>query len=95
MTKYRVWHTPQSPCPEFHVEVNSLEEAVKICDVLGNYDLFQLKHNIKPDYSNVNGVQIMEDGEWVDWEIDDLLLGYFDDPDEYLEAKAEAGIGIK
>jgi hypothetical protein len=42
-------------------------EAVKIMDVLGEYDTFQYENNIKPDYSNVGGLEIYEDGEWVEW----------------------------
>ena len=35
--------------------------------VLGAYDLFQLKNNIKPDFSNTGGLEVFEDGEWVDY----------------------------
>ncbi len=29
--------------------------------------LFQLENNIKPDYSNANGLDVFEGGEWVTW----------------------------
>lgn len=77
--RFRVWHVPQIPMKSFNVEVPTYEEAVRLKDALGLYDLFQLENNIKPDYSNMNGIQIfdyslskqdMEDmeleDEWVD-----------------------------
>ena len=45
-----------------------------LLDTLANYDMFQLQHRIKPDYSNAGGLQIYLpdeglDGDfWVDWE---------------------------
>lgn len=67
-------------------------------DVLGNYDLFQLENNIKPDYSNVNGLQMWDetltdqdlidmelDDRWIDWYYEDSD-NYFDDPQEYLDS---------
>lgn len=64
----RVWWIPQVPMKDaFHVPVGSPEEAIKIIETLANYDLFQLKHNIKPDYTNVGGLDVFEDGEWVEW----------------------------
>lgn len=66
--KLRVWHIPQVPGEPFYVEVKDAAEARKIVEVLGQYDLFQLEHNIKPDYSNASGIEVFEDGEWTDWE---------------------------
>ena len=84
MINLRVWWVPQVPLDAFYVEVGSIEEAVKIMDILANYDAFQYETNIKPDYSNAGGVQMFEDGSWIDWE--DYEYG-FDDPREYLEFK--------
>lgn len=75
MEKFRVWWIPQIPGEPFHVEVSSVEEGVKIMDVLAQYDLFQLAQNIKPDYSNTGGLEVFDaddrtdgnDGSWVDW----------------------------
>jgi hypothetical protein len=64
----RVWHIPQIPMDPFHVPVNSIEEARKVLDVLANYDLFQFDNNIKPDYCNMNGLEVFENGEWLEWE---------------------------
>lgn len=64
---------PQVPMPAFEVPVKTLEEAVLLLNTLARYDLFQLKHNIKPDYCNTGGLKIwVEDageGEpgWNDW----------------------------
>ena len=80
---------PQVPCKAFYVEVSNIEEAALLLNTLANYDLFQLENNIKPDYSNMNGVEIFDEDtqEWEDWYIEDPKLGYFDDVEEYLNAK--------
>jgi hypothetical protein len=62
----RVWHIPQVPGKTYEVSVDSIEEGVKILDVLAKYDLFQYEENIKPDYCNAGGVEIMVNGEWFD-----------------------------
>jgi hypothetical protein len=80
----KVWWIPQIPMTAFEVEVETVEEGAKLLDVLTNYDLFQLKHRIKPDYSNAGGLVVFEDGEWVDWY--DEETGE-DDPRAYVEAK--------
>jgi hypothetical protein len=64
----RIWWIPQVPMEAFYVPVDSPAEAKKILDVLADYDLFQLKHNIKPDFSNAGGLEVFEDGEWSEWE---------------------------
>jgi len=86
--KLKVSHFPQIPCEPFEVEVSSVEEGVKIMKVLAEYDLFQFKERIKPDYSNAQVLSRFdeEEGEWLDWDIEEDDE-YFDDPKEYLEAK--------
>ena len=75
MNTLRVWWIPQVPMDPFYVPVNNLVEARLILDAFAQYDDFQLKNNIKPDYSNVGGLQMWDDGEkaWFDWEDDDGL----------------------
>lgn len=63
----RIWWIPQVPMKAFNYPVKSVNEAKKILNLLADYDLFQLAHRIKPDYSNVGGLQVFEDGEWIDW----------------------------
>ncbi len=71
----RVWWIPQIPMSPVHVPVESVEQGRWLEGVLAAYDMFQFEHNIKPDYSNVGGLQRFEDGDgsgemdW--WEIDD------------------------
>ena len=66
--KLRVWWIPQIPLNNsFYVEVATPQEAKKVLDILADYDLFQLKNNIKPDYSNAGGLEVFEDGEWSEW----------------------------
>lgn len=83
----RVWHNPQvgSGCPTLYEEVSTIREGVKVMNLLARYDAFQFDNRIKPDYSNAQGLQMLEDGEWVDWEYDDDSLGYYDDPEDYIE----------
>jgi len=84
--KLLIKHFPQIPCKPFEVPVENVEEAVKIMDVLADYDLFQFYNNIKPDYANITVLCIWneEEKEWEDWYID-VDDNYFDDPHEYLE----------
>lgn len=64
----RVWWIPQVPGKSFDVDVSSIDEGWWLLDVLADYDLFQWRNNIKPDYSNAGGLSIFEDGEWTDME---------------------------
>jgi hypothetical protein len=77
----KVWWIPQIPDDQpFEYPVKNIQEAKKILDTLAEYDLYQCEHNIKPDYSNAGGLQIFEDGEWIDWMNED---GYdIDEVDE-------------
>jgi hypothetical protein len=69
--KLRVWHNPQvgPKSKSFYVEVKTPLEARKILDVLADYDEFQLKNHIKPDYSNAQGLEEFDEdsGEWNEW----------------------------
>lgn len=67
--KFRVWWIPQIPMKSFQVEVATLDEAMLLIRVLGEYDLFQYKNNVKPDYSNAGGIEEFVDGEW--WDVDE------------------------
>lgn len=95
--KLRVWHIPQVPMKAFHVETDSLQEAVKIKNALADYDLFQYENNVKGDYANANGIEMWDESltdqdlvdmeledRWVDWFYEDGNE-YFDDPEEYLD----------
>lgn len=66
----RVWWIPQVPGKPFHVDVASPDEAKKLMVVLADYDLFQFKNRIKPDYSNAGGLECYSqtgDGQWCEW----------------------------
>ncbi len=92
--KLRVWWIPQVPMKAFTVDVESLSEAVKVMQVLSNYDRFQYENNIKGDYANVGGVQMFDplddtdspEGSWCDWY--DEETGE-DDPEVYLSQLKE------
>lgn len=91
MDKLRVWWIPQVPGKPFHVPVNSVEEGVLIMQTLAEYDKFQFENNIKPDYCNAGGLEILREWDpetmpcghrqWEDWY--DEEFGY-DDPFEYV-----------
>lgn len=77
----RVWWIPQVPGKPFLVKVASVPEAKRLMNVLADYDLFQLKHKIKPDYSNAGGLECFSqdgDDEWCEW-YDEETGGCIDD----------------
>lgn len=87
MKKLRVWWIPQIGIEKtFYVPVKSPEEAKRIMDILGAYDIFQYKNNIKPDFSNACGVEQFNEysQDWEDWYLE-TEDDYFDDVDEYCE----------
>lgn len=63
----RVWWIPQLPGPPFHVPVATPAEGAKLLAVLAAYDMFQLRQRIKPDYSNMGGLEVFDNCEWTDW----------------------------
>lgn len=71
----RVWWIPQIPGKPFRVEVASVAEARKILSTLADYDRFQYKHTIKPDYCNAGGLEVEQDSDepfdWAEWRDDD------------------------
>ncbi len=76
----KVWWIPQVPMDPFYVDVENLKEGKKILKVLAEYDLFQYETSVKPDYCNMGGLEVVEDGEWCEWEsadgddIDSVIL---------------------
>ncbi|KKN07676.1 hypothetical protein LCGC14_1064490 [marine sediment metagenome] len=71
----RVWWIPQVPMKAFRVPVKDTEQAKLILNTLAQYDLFQWRNNIKPDFSNTGGLEVYVasiDGEntpgWEEWE---------------------------
>jgi hypothetical protein len=71
MNQLRVWWIPQIPMTPFYVPVKSTDEAKLILETLANYDIFQFENNVKPDYSNTGGLEVLVDGEWEEWENED------------------------
>jgi hypothetical protein len=71
MNQLRVWWIPQIPMTPFYVPVKSTDEAKLILETLANYDIFQFEINVKPDYSNTGGLEVLVDGEWEEWENED------------------------
>lgn len=73
----KVWWIPQVPMHPLHpffVPVDNAVEAVKILKVLAEYDDFQFKNRIKPDYCNAGGLVEYdpamgetEEDRWTEW----------------------------
>ncbi len=82
--KLKVWWIPQVPMEAFEVEVETINEGRKLCDVLANYDAFQFENRIKPDYCNMGGLSCshpqIEGGGWFDVpEDDDELVHWIEE----------------
>jgi hypothetical protein len=102
LVKLRVWWIPQVPMEPFYVPVNSLEEANLLLDALAAYDQFQLEKHIKPDYSNVGGLQVWDensDGDgtpgWVDWCDEETGDDFNDWRDEHLPDRSKEMFDMK
>lgn len=85
----KVWWIPQVPGRAFEISVSTEAEGRRLCSILADYDLFQYKWHIKPDYSNSGGVARFEDGEWCDVEKDEED----GDREKYQNALKQAGWG--
>lgn len=73
----------------FHVDVETPEEAIKVLDILADYDLFQFENHVKPDYCNAQGLEEWDeqDSEWYEWYSEDGL-----DIKEYREEMEEGHV---
>lgn len=87
-TTMRVWHIPQVPMEPFYVDVSSVDDAIRIMIILANYDIFQFENNIKPDYCNMSGLEVLEGDEWLEWQNDDGMT--IDDVMRERDIEAEA-----
>lgn len=83
----RVWWIPQVPMKPFYVPVENIDQAVFLLDTLAKYDIFQFENKVKPDYCNAGGLNVYEDGEWVDWQTDDG-----EDIDDFIRRRRECSL---
>jgi len=67
----KIWHIPQVPMKAFRVDVKCVDEAILLLNVLADYDEFEFKNNIKPDYSNVSGLEEFDGKDWLEYYNDD------------------------
>lgn len=80
MGQLRVWWIPQVPMGPFYVDVINIREAKLLLKALADYDIFQFKNNVKPDYSNTGGLEVWDGLEWAEWhdedgsDIDDIMV---------------------
>lgn len=79
--KLRVAHFPQLSCKPFTVEVKDEEQAYLMIEALANQHLFLFDNNFISDYSNILLVEMLEDGEWVDYWNEEELMEF----DEFVE----------
>lgn len=70
----RVWHVPQECKHVFYVDVDSVQEALKVLHILARYETFQYDNWQKDDFSCKQGLQIWDNNleEWVEWKQDDM-----------------------
>lgn len=65
----RVWWIPQVGMDRiFYVPVDTRDQGLWLQAILADYDNFQFENKIKPDYCNVGGLEVFEDGEWCEAE---------------------------
>lgn len=64
MQKLRVYHIPNVPREPYYVDVETVDAAIQVLDVLANYDLYLGEEMIG---TNVQGLMVWDDGEWCDW----------------------------
>jgi hypothetical protein len=81
--KIQVWWVPQVPGKAFKVDVETLNEGIRLCNTLAKYDFFQFDNNIKPDYCNAGGIEITNDAG---------VATSYDPDDEYDMEEARAVI---
>lgn len=80
MKNFKVSHYPQIPCNPFEVEFDTIQEALRLKDILADYDMFQYENRIKPDYCNMTAILAYDEKykEWYeldDYEVEDILEG--------------------
>lgn len=71
LLKFRVWWIPQIPLRRgqkpFYAEAPNFKTALLIDETLGRYDIYQYENRVKPDFSNVGGIQVWDatENDWV------------------------------
>lgn len=80
----RVWWVPQVPMTSFRVDVPDIRCAILILQTLGRYDAFQREQKLKPDYCNAGGLEVLCDGDWEEWTVentDETIYDILRDPE--------------
>jgi len=67
----RVWWIPQIPGKAFLVDVQNTYEAKLMLGTLARYDTFQLVERVRPDFSNIGGLEVFGVDGWEDWADED------------------------
>lgn len=86
--KLKICHFPQIQMKKyFEVDVKNLEEAQIIMDTLANYDLFEYKNKIKPDYSNMTILKIWDEeaNDWLEWMDEETGISNLDEYINFLK----------
>lgn len=75
----RIWWIPQVPMKAFYRPVADLAQAQLLLETLADYDTYQFENNVKGDYCNVGGLEVLGgDGEWWDWYDEETGLDFDD-----------------
>ena len=89
----RIWHIPQvgAKIKPFLIPVPDLPTAMLISETLAQYDLYQHKNRIKPDYSNATGLEVCTNGEWYEWEGEngESINGYMNNQESQRSAREQ------
>lgn len=82
----RVWWIPQlgMNSEPFRASVETIAEGKRLYHTLAQYDLYQYKNKVKPDYSNIGGLEIFDEEtkEWEEWQNEDGYTISEIDPNE-------------
>ena len=87
--QFRIWWIPQVPMNAMRFMVSTIEEAAAMLRLLATYDEFQFHNNVKGDYCNTGGLEVLTVDGWECWyPLSDDYCD-IDDPLEYLAALYE------
>lgn len=69
----KIWYVPQVPMDAFEMQVPDVQTGWIVLEAIYRVALFELEHNVKPDFANTGGIARYEqDGaggfDWFDVE---------------------------
>ena len=64
---YYAYFGPRPNATMFTIPVSSIYEAALVKHTLAYSDLIKYGQGVTPDYDSMIGLEVFENGEWVDW----------------------------